>query len=577
MNCVLQNILISASVVADTDELYCRKNNNRHHLHFNTFFNRFSLNQWLCYTRIERLFFKCSVHGKGCVKLFHHNGGISTLLVSKMMERETFSLPLDLVALQQGYLYMVFEPVSDAKLLEASFFTDIAHKPSCKLALVITTFNRPEQVADTVRRIQQALLSNPDTADQFALYVINNGDALPDLDTTGIVLVDNPNLGGAGGFSRGLHEACKDSSITHCVFMDDDAACEIESIRRTYALLALAKNPDLAVAGAMLYEDKPWLLFEAGARLTHAGFKCSPIKPGVDLSTSQGLAAFDEQAHIQYGGWWFYAFNCRSIRHYPFPFFVRGDDILFGMMNPHHHIVTLNGIASWQMDFRRKFSPWVHYLSARTRFITGGLNNRWFTGGLLCVFFGYQVMSLAMAYRYESALAVIEAFVDGCKGIDFWRDNADATEVRAKISAITRRETFGDWPAEISRAQCVDMNKTSKGHAWRVALQVITANGHFVPQWLFRQNNAQVSETKKSPLMAAFLRPTLVYVAEESGQAMPLAHSKKQFFFVLWRLTAVMAKSVFMLGKTLRTYKKTIPTLTTEAFWKTQFFQKKKG
>ena len=58
--------------------------------------------------------------------------------------------------------------------------------------------------------------------------------------------IANRNLGGAGGFARGLI-AAEDGGFTHCLFMDDDAAFQMENLIRSFAFLRLARNPDAAL------------------------------------------------------------------------------------------------------------------------------------------------------------------------------------------------------------------------------------------------------------------------------------------------------------------------------------------
>ena len=58
-----------------------------------------------------------------------------------------------------------------------------------------------------------------------------------------VEIVTNPNLGGAGGFARGLWEHRRRGQATHVLFMDDDVAFEPEVIARTVAFLRFAADP----------------------------------------------------------------------------------------------------------------------------------------------------------------------------------------------------------------------------------------------------------------------------------------------------------------------------------------------
>ena len=38
-----------------------------------------------------------------------------------------------------------------------------------------------------------------------------------------------------------------------------------------------------------------------------------------------------------YGGWWYFAFPVDQVKHQPFPFFVRGDDVSFSLVHDFNH------------------------------------------------------------------------------------------------------------------------------------------------------------------------------------------------------------------------------------------------
>ncbi|MFZ3711468.1 glycosyltransferase family 2 protein, partial [Salmonella enterica subsp. enterica] len=74
-----------------------------------------------------------------------------------------------------------------------------------------------------------------------------------------------------------------------------------------------------------------------------------------------------------------------------FPFFVRGDDLLFAYMHNKHYFVTLNAVASSQMDFERKISVLNSYLYFRTVAVPALISRRKCAALLLSVFFVRQV------------------------------------------------------------------------------------------------------------------------------------------------------------------------------------------
>ncbi len=66
-----------------------------------------------------------------------------------------------------------------------------------------------------------------------------------------LVIHDQGNLGGSGGYSRIMYEALKTTDSPFILFMDDDIEIEPDSVLRALALSRFAKKPML-VGGQML-------------------------------------------------------------------------------------------------------------------------------------------------------------------------------------------------------------------------------------------------------------------------------------------------------------------------------------
>lgn len=85
-----------------------------------------------------------------------------------------------------------------------------------------------------------------------------------------LLVVEQGNFGGAGGFTRGLLEARGVPGATHALLMGDDVAAEPEALRRAAALFAIAL-PRHALGGHMLDMLRPTHLYEAGRWWTRSG------------------------------------------------------------------------------------------------------------------------------------------------------------------------------------------------------------------------------------------------------------------------------------------------------------------
>ena len=87
-----------------------------------------------------------------------------------------------------------------------------------KLGIVITHFNRQQFVLPAVERLVSDFLQTEEYKDKIALFIVDNSQNLPKID--GVTIISNENLGGAGGFTRGLINLQETEGYTHCLFMD---------------------------------------------------------------------------------------------------------------------------------------------------------------------------------------------------------------------------------------------------------------------------------------------------------------------------------------------------------------------
>ncbi|WP_406038200.1 hypothetical protein [Succinimonas sp.] len=97
------------------------------------------------------------------------------------------------------------------------------------------------------------------------IAVIDNGNTLKSEDVAGALLVKNRNLGGTGGFTRGLIHFQETGKHTHCLFMDDDASCEAGAIFRSMSFQRHVTDHKVSLNGAMLFENIKFMQWENGA------------------------------------------------------------------------------------------------------------------------------------------------------------------------------------------------------------------------------------------------------------------------------------------------------------------------
>ena len=131
------------------------------------------------------------------------------------------------------------------------------------MAIAICTFNRADDCAKTIA----ALASDETVLDIIdAVYVVDQGT---DLVSGRVLYIDTvarmgnklrylrqANLGGAGGFTRGLFAVSAVNEHADVILMDDDILCEPETVLRLNAFANLTVEPML-VGAQMLFLYNP--------------------------------------------------------------------------------------------------------------------------------------------------------------------------------------------------------------------------------------------------------------------------------------------------------------------------------
>jgi hypothetical protein len=412
---------------------------------FDSYFNALNIGKWHAACKPDGLFLGLKGRGRVLVKVFHAVADRSWELLCDAPY--TMSSAIETLIDLSGYaktavigmIYFELQAIgAGVQLQGARFAVPGQINPDVRLCLSITTFKREAEVENTARRMAM-YFETCDFARQMHLNIVDNGNSARILESEMITRIPNANLGGAGGFTRGLIEAEK-ANFSHVLFMDDDAAIPMEALHRAYAFLTLSKDPKAAVAGAMISNSDKWRMWENGAVFDGG---CRPLFNGTDLREwtdvmNMELQSAAARSSKTYGGWWFFAFPVAQVSRYPFPFFVRGDDINFSLAND-FNITTLNGVVSFAEDFSDKESPMTLYLDLRNHMVQHLTLEKMEVGPLRII-----RMALGFFYRnivkfqYETVEALMMAWRDVLKGPEFFAQNADAAAQRAANTAAAR-------------------------------------------------------------------------------------------------------------------------------------------
>ncbi|WP_299658196.1 glycosyltransferase [uncultured Tateyamaria sp.] len=538
------------------------------HLQFNTYFNLFNVGKWYTHCGLKTIGLQLA--GRGTVELTvflafpdRSWGRLVNEVVDLSPDRaQRFEMDLTPYAPEQGILFFEVKTLSDGLLNWAAWDTTQAPRRTPDLALAVTTFRREDAVAETVERFR-AFMAKSKLRNHLHMIVVDNGRSAGIQSDSHVTAIDNENLGGAGGFSRGLL-AARERGHSHCLFTDDDAATPMDAFERTWTFLAYARDPGTAVAGAMISTRHAWALWENGATFDGA---CKPLYGGTDLRDQAQVfdmefASTPRNPHNFYGGWWYFAFPVDEVKHMPFPFFVRGDDVSFSLAHD-FNIVTLPGVVSFQESFTEKDSPLTWYLDLRSHLAhhlslpSMDIGKR----GTARIALWFWARTL-IPHHYETMAAINLALEDVMRGPEFFAENADMAARRGQIGALRKIEAWQAMPEPPAERRWLNPHRS-----WQRGLMKITLNGHLLPFFSRFGNRVTVPAEKRWNPREIWGAAQITYRNEANGQAYTVTHSK-------WRALSESLKTYRLMRQFWKDYdslkdrwQKAYPELTGTGFW----------
>lgn len=354
------------------ESAYCLKEDE--HAEFFTYFNAFSIEKWKLYTNIKQPSLRMTAKGKFGVQLFGHymNGNaIEKEIISEnyyeLTDKENILLPIPMDTRCQVVSFQIFA-YDDLFIYEGGYVANIDTDQlnEVNISLVTVTFKKEDFITRNLRLLENEIIySDEELANHIFVRVIDNGRTLNEgeWNSERIHIYKNPNVGGSGGYTRGMIETLKDEQFvaTHVLLMDDDVKILPESIIRTYNILCCVKPEykDHFISGAMLYYERMNVQHEDVGFVSEDG-TYGPRKPSMEMHLANSVILNEKIYQDQpnnYAGWWYCCIprTKLSLNRLALPLFIRGDDVEFSIAN-HAKFITMNGICIWHMGFVTKFN-----------------------------------------------------------------------------------------------------------------------------------------------------------------------------------------------------------------------------
>lgn len=487
MKLTLQKLLWPAVGVCTQEILYFRlgkafPNGNTIELQqggtaaFTTYFNCVSIDKWREYTVVQSLTLHLELKGHFRVRLLSEhliNNGVTTevLLDQEFNLKEKSCVELPFPDDASGLLSFSLLALEPGICYGGAYVTDVPEEQfrNTKIGIDICTFRRESFVLGNLERIRREVAEKEDALlhGHLEVFISDNGQTLDakKLNNDIIHIVPNRNVGGAGGFTRGMIEILKaneqGAGITHVLVMDDDIVFSLDVLYRTYLLLCLRKDKykNAFVGGAMLRLDKPYHQVENGACWNEG--RLISHKANLNLADLRACATNELLEYHEYNAWWYCCIPMSVVRpdNLPLPLFIRGDDVEYGLRNC-RQLMTLNGICVWHEPFESKYSSITYYYILRNQ-VFGEINR----------------------YRYKNAILLIRGVRDFLKGID-WLKETDAEALHKEVMAagyksLPIEQTNAEVPLDLSQYRYT-LQEEAPSFKKRVLMH-LTHNGHLLP------------------------------------------------------------------------------------------------
>ncbi|MET9227069.1 glycosyltransferase [Lentzea sp. NPDC003310] len=434
----------------------------------NTYFGRFPASYWQRWCVSPEVELELEVTGSGQVALVASDseGETRTVAAEKVTKAKAKTVRLSTKIdkfTDGGGLWFDVVTAEDSLAVEKVRWTVAPPKTVRPTAVVICTFNRVDDCLNTMA----ALASDPAPLELVdTVYVVDQGtDAVESRERFAEVsaalgsklrYIRQPNLGGAGGFTRGLYEVTEIDHAEHAnvLFMDDDVLCEPEIVIRLTAFANRTTQPTI-VGGQMLYLLHPNFL-HVGAEFANL----DTLAPGQVVEGAlfnADLTGYDEETgkrNVQdkrvdagYNGWWSCLIPSEIVKAvgYPLPLFFQWDDIEYGYRARAHGFATVSlpGAGVWHADFHWKdWDDWHRYFNLRNALITSALHSR-FDPKMIVRGMAKSFATYILGMQYGLAATQLKAIEDFLKGPDFLADGgvqaaADIRKLRAEFPETVR-------------------------------------------------------------------------------------------------------------------------------------------
>lgn len=372
---------------------------------FGTYFNAFAASYWRRWTDLQAIRLQVRTAGVGAVSVYKSNarGSLQHVETARVSgEAETF-FDLSLAPFGDGgwYWFDITAGNEEVRFLGAEWQTNASRRLQGSVTVEITTLNKTDFCINNLRILGEhpavlASVKEVVLVDQGTKKVAD-AEGFEEVAKTlqgKLRIINQDNLGGSGGFARGMYEAVQNGS-DYVLLLDDDVVVEPESLVRLSTFADYCKKPTL-VGGHMFDLHDRNVLHTLGEIVNP--YVIGPDEPNPNQVMRHNFAAANlrdtawmhRRVDVDYNGWWMCLIPTEVIREIglSLPVFIKWDDSEYGMRAKQagYNTVSLPGSAVWHVSWIDKddLVGWQAYFHSRNRFIYALLYSPYeYGGGLL--------------------------------------------------------------------------------------------------------------------------------------------------------------------------------------------------
>ena len=386
-----------------------------------SYYNAFPAAYWAKWTEVRRVTLRLTVSADCTVSLMRSD---ESARVTTLARRGASAGLVEQTAqiggmARGGWLWFTVAADGPADVVVSDAAWCVASPParSLRASIAITTMNKP----DWCIRQLKLLGRHTDLRAIDKIYLVDQGtkhvsdaegfEEVAALLGSRLKVIRQGNLGGSGGFSRGMDEACRAGSGS-VLLLDDDTVLEPESVTRALNFANRCTTPTI-VGGNMFFLSEPTRLCSLAEVYNEHGVFWQPAE-GTRQFCNITARPFTRQpwlhrrADADYNAWWMCLIPTAVIRRIglAFPFFIKNDDVEYGVRAKQAGFptVTVPGTCLWHQSWFDKddILDWQAYFHVRNKLIMGLLYSRRPWGGALFGKMARASMSATIKMRYSA-------------------------------------------------------------------------------------------------------------------------------------------------------------------------------